>query len=324
MKKTATMKAVYLNDFGSEAVLQYGDLPRPEPQPGELLIRVRAAGVNPVDWKIREGWLKTRLPHQFPIIPGWDVAGEVAAVGPGARGFQRGDAVYAYARKPVVKDGCYAEYVTLPARQVAPKPKNLSFEEAASIPLAALTAWQSLFDAADLKKGQVVLIHAAAGGVGGFAVQLAKLHGALVLGTARAENHEYVRGLGAEDVIDYSATDFVEEVRRRYSRGVDVVLDAVGGETQVRSASVVKRGGTLVTILAPEPATESALKRRGAVLKYVFVAPNAAQLRKLTRLVEAGRFRTTLADVLPLSEAAEAQRRSRAGHTRGKLVLRVA
>lgn len=324
MKRTATMKAVYLDDFGPAEVLRFGELPRPTPAKGEVLIRVRAAGVNPVDWKIREGLLKTRLPHQFPIIPGWDVAGVVAEVGPGVRGFQKGDAVYAYARKPVIQDGCYAEYVALPARQVALKPRNLSFEEAAAIPLAALTAWQSLFDAAELKKGQTVLVHAAAGGVGGFAVQLAKNSGATVVGTARAENHEYLRELGADIAVDYTAGDFVAAIRERFPRGVDVVLDAVGGETQTRSAELVRRGGTLVTILAPEAATEAALRRRGANLRYVFVTPNAAQLRKLTALAEAGRLRVHLADMLPLSEAAEAQRRVQTGHTRGKIVLRVA
>jgi len=323
MKRTPMMKAVYHEDFGPVEVLQYGELPRPAPGRGEVLVRVRAAGVNPVDWKIREGLLKTRLPHQFPIIPGWDVAGVIAELGPGVGRLHKGDAIYAYARKPVIKDGCYAEYVTLPARQIAPKPESLSFEEAAGVPLAALTAWQALFDAADLRPGQVVLVQAAAGGVGSFAVQLAKHRGAIVIGTARAENHDYVRGLGADYVVDYTATEVGEEVRRWFPRGVDVALDAVGGATQVHTASLVRQGGTLVTILAPQAETEAVLKRRGARLAYVFVAPNAAQLRRLTTLVESGRLRVHLAATLPLSEAAEAQRRVQSGHTRGKIVLQV-
>lgn len=324
MKRTAMMKAVYHEDFGPADVLKYGDVPRPSPGRDEVLIRVRAAGVNPVDWKIREGLLKTRMPHQFPIIPGWDVAGVVAEVGPGVSGFRKGDAVYAYARKPVIKDGCYAEFVTLPARQIAPKPRSLSFEEAAAVPLAALTAWQALFDAAGLGKGQTVLVHAAAGGVGGYAVQLAKQRGAVVIGTARAENHDYLKELGADHTVDYTSGDVVEQIRTQFPRGVDVVLDAVGGETQIRSAELVRRGGTLVTILAPQAETETALRRRGAKLAYVFVAPNAAQLRKLSSLAESGRLRVHLAATLPLSEAAEAHRRIQGGHTRGKIVLRVA
>ncbi len=323
MKRTALMKAVYHEDFGPVDVLKYGDLPRPSPGKGEVLIRVRAAGVNPVDWKIREGLLKTRMPHQFPIIPGWDVAGVVAEVGPGVSGFRKGDAVYAYARKPVIKDGCYAEFVTLPARQIAPKPRSLSFEEAAAIPLAALTAWQALFDAAGLGKGQVVLVQAAAGGVGGYSVQLAKWRGAVVIGTARAENHEYLRELGVDHAVDYSVGDVVDQVRPLVPRGVDVVLDAMGGETQIRSAELVRRGGTLVTILAPQAETEKTLRRRGAKLAYVFVAPNAAQLRKLTALAERGDLRVRLAATLPLTEAAEAHRRIQSGHTRGKIVLQV-
>lgn len=323
MKRTATMNAIYHEDFGPVDVLKYGDVPRPLPGKGEVVIRVRAAGVNPVDWKIREGLLKARMPHQFPIIPGWDVAGVIAEVGAGVSGVRKGDAVYAYARKPVIKDGCYAEFVSLPARQIAPKPPSLSFEEAAAIPLAALTAWQALFDAAGLGPGQVVVVHAAAGGVGGFAVQLAKWRGAEVIGTARPENHEYLRDLGADHVVDYTAGDWRDQILSRFPRGVDVVLDAVGGETQVRSAEVLRRGGTLVTILAPQAETDAALRRRRAKLAYVFVAPNATQLRKLTALVERGRLRAHLAATLPLTDAAEAHRRSQGGHMRGKIVLQV-
>jgi NADPH2:quinone reductase len=312
------MKAVSIDTFGGEEVLQYRELEKPAPAKGEVLIRVKAAGVNPVDWKIREGLLKTRLPHQFPIILGWDVAGTIAALGPGCRRFKKGDAVYAYARKPIIKDGCYAEFVALPEKNVAAKPATLDFAQAASIPLAALTAWQSLFDAAGLKKGQTVLIHAAAGGVGGFAVQLAKGAGARVLATASAANHEYCRGLGADEVIDYTSVDFVEAVRSLAPKGVDVAYDTVGGEVQDRSIAVVRKGGTLVTILAPTPAAQQA---KGIRLRYVFVAPNAAQLKRLAALADAGRLRTHLAAVLPLAQAAEAHRMIRTGHTRGKIVL---
>lgn len=313
-----TMMAVSFDDFGSEDVLRYREHPIPEPGPGEILIKVRAAGVNPVDWKIREGLLKTRMPHQFPIIPGWDVAGTVAALGPKCRRFKKGDAVYAYARKPVIKDGCYAEYVVLPEKNVALKPETLSFAEAASIPLAALTAWQSLFDAADLQKGQTVLIHAAAGGVGGFAVQLAKWKGARVIGTASAANHDYVRSLGADEVIDYTQTDFVEAARALAPKGFDVVYDTVGEDVQIRSIPLVRKGGVLVTILAPKPEAQAAKQLR---LRYVFVAPNAAQLKRLATLADSGKLKTHISAEFPLEQAAEAQRRSKAGHTRGKMVL---
>lgn len=312
------MKAVSFDNFGGVEVLTYREHPKPTPGKGEVLIQVRAAGVNPVDWKIREGLLKTRLPHQFPIIPGWDVAGTVAAIGTGCRRFKKGAAVYAYARKPIIKDGCYAEFVVLPERNVADKPASLDFAQAASIPLAALTAWQSLFDAANLRKGQTVLIHAAAGGVGGFAVQLAKWKGARVLATASAPNHEYVRSLGADEVIDYTQTDFVEAVRALAPKGVDVAYDTVGDDVQVRTIATLRKGGSLVTILAPRPETQAA---RGIKLHYVFVAPNAAQLAKLARLADSGKLKTHLAAQFPLEQAAEAHRMIQTGHTRGKIVL---
>lgn len=312
------MKAVSFDDFGGVEVLKYREHPKPSPGKGEVLIRIRAAGVNPVDWKIREGLLKTRLPHQFPVIPGWDVAGTIAALGPGCRRFKKGEAVYAYARKPVIKDGCYAEFVVLPEKQVARKPATLNFVQAASIPLAALTAWQCLFDAADLQKGQTVLIHAGAGGVGGFAVQFAKWKGARVLATASAANHEYVRSLGADEVMDYTQTDFVEAVRAFAPKGVDVAYDTVGDDVQVRTVATVRKGGTLVSILAFRPETQAA---RGIQLRYVFVSPNAVQLAKLARLADSGKLKTHIAAQLPLEQAAEAHRMIRTGHTRGKIVL---
>lgn len=313
------MRAVYIDNFGSRDALCVGIRPDPVPARGEVLIRVKAAGVNPVDVKIREGLRKDKLPHQFPIIPGWDVAGEVAGCGPGVRRFRTGDAVYAYARKPVVKDGAYAEYVTLPERQVAEKPASLSFAEAASIPLAALTAYQSLFIAGRLGRGQTVLVHAAAGGVGGFAVQLAKLRRARVIATASAPNHDYVRCLGADSVIDYTREDFVQAVRRAHPQGIDLAFDTVGGDVQVRSADVLRPGGVLVSLLAYQD--EAALQQKGVVTRYVFVAPHAGQLRRLAAWFDRGRMRTHLAAVLPLDRAAEAHAMIESRHTRGKIVL---
>jgi len=238
------MKAIAINEFGGLDKLQLMDLPVPEIRPGEILVKVSAAGVNPVDWKIREGYLKDLFSHQFPVILGWDAAGVVQGVGNGV-----GDEIFAYCRKPIVHGGAYAEYILLEEEHAAIKPKNITFEEAASIPLAALTAYQSLFDAAKLQPGETILIHAAAGGVGGFGVQLAKDHGAVVWATASGRNKKYVQDLGASQVVDYSQTNFGDEVFSKYPHGVDVVFDCVGGEVLQKSAEIVKQGGRLITIV---------------------------------------------------------------------------
>jgi len=312
------MKAIAIMDFGGRNRLQLMELPRPEAGAGEVLIKVHAAGVNPVDWKIREGLLRTRLPHQFPVILGWDAAGVVET---GGKKFRPGDEVYAYCRKPIVQHGAYADYIAVPESSVALKPRKFSFLEAAAVPLAALTAYQALFDAAGLKRGQTVLIHAAAGGVGGFAVQLAKERGARVLATASAAKHDYVRGLGADEVVDYQGVDFRKAIRKLCPDGVDVVFDTVGGAVQTRSAEVVKRGGVLVSILAF--ADTAAIEKRGVRPEYVFVCPNGKQLAKLTELAEAGRLRTRVEQVFPLKDAAKAHALIEAGHSTGKIVLRI-
>lgn len=315
------MRAVVIHQFGGRDQLQVTDVPAPVPGRRELLIRVKAAGVNPVDAKIREGYLRARLPHQFPIIPGWDVAGVVESLGPGVRRFNVGDEVYAYARKPVVKDGTYAEYIVLPENVVALKPASLDFAHAAAVPLAALTAWQSLFEAAQLKRGQTVLIHAAAGGVGGYAVQLARWKGAGVIATASAAKRDYVRSLGAQQVIDYRNEDFVTAARRFVRGGLDVVFDTVGGEVQQRSAEVIGAGGVLVSILAFKD--EAAIRSRGVEPKYVFVRPHAVQLRRLAGLIDRKKLAVTLSARLPLSEAVRAHELIESGHTRGKIALEV-
>ena len=315
------MRAVAIQQFGGRETLQVMELPVPSVGSHDVLIQVRAAGVNPVDWKIREGWLREMFPHVFPVIPGWDVAGIVTEVGPQATRVAVGDHVYAYCRAPTIQWGAYAEYLVLPHEQVCRKPRTLSFEEAASIPLAALTAYQSLFDAARLREGETVLIHAAAGGVGGFAVQLAKHAGATVIGTARPSNHDYLRELGVDRVIDYTSRDFREAVRAWYPDGLDVVYDCAGGPVLEHSAEVLKTTGRLVTIT--DRAQAAALKARGLHAAFVFVEPNAAQLETLTALIEQGALNTLLAGVLPLDEAAKAHERLEAGHGKGKLVLTV-
>ncbi len=313
------MKAIAINEFGGRDTPQFMDLPVPEIKPGEILVRVKAAGVNPVDWKIREGYIKDLFPYEFPIILGWDAAGIVEQAGEEVTRFKEGDEIFAYCRKPVVQGGAYAEYIALEEEHAAIKPKNTSFEEAASIPLAALTAYQSLFDAAKLQSGEIVLIHAAAGGVGGFGVQLAKDRGAMVWGTASGSNREYVQDLGADRVVDYTQVDFREAVRTEYPDGVDVVFDCVGGEVLQKSTDIVRKGGRLISIVA-DPA---GLGRTDIHSDFVFVAPNSSQLTELARMVEQERLKTHLSEVLPfgLEEAKKAHELSESGRTRGKMVL---
>jgi NADPH2:quinone reductase len=313
------MKAIAINEFGGRDVLQLLDLPVPEIKPGEILVKVKAAGVNPVDWKIREGYIKDLFPYEFPIILGWDAAGIVEQAGPEVTGFREGDEIFAYCRKPTVQGGAYAEYIVLEEEHLAIKPKNISFEEAASIPLAALTAYQSLFDAAKISPGETVLIHAAAGGVGGFGVQLAKDHEAVVWGTASARNTEYVQDLGAARVVDYNQGDFCDSVRSEYPDGVDVVFDCVGGEVLPKSAEIIKHGGRLISIV-DDP---SGLARSDIHKEFVFVAPNNTQLTKLAGMVEQGRLKTHLSEVFPfgLEDAKRAHEISESMHTRGKMVL---
>jgi len=313
------MKAIAINEFGGRDKLQLIDLPVPEVVEGEILVQVKAAGVNPVDWKIREGYLKDLFSHQFPVILGWDAAGLVEGVGNGVTRFKSGDEIFAYCRKPIIQGGAYGEYILLKEEHAAIKPKNISFEEAASIPLAALTAYQSLFDAANLQPGETILIHAAAGGVGGFGVQLARGHGAVVWATASSRNKAYVQDLGASQVVDYTQENFGKAILSQYPAGVDVVFDCVGGEVLEKSAEIVKEGGHLISIV-DDP---TGLARDDIHKEFVFVAPNSTQLTELARMVEQGRLKTYLSQVFPfgLEEARKAHELSESGHTRGKMVL---
>lgn len=306
-----TMKAVRIHEYGGPEVLRYEEAPRPIVGVGEVLVKVRAAGVNPVDWKIREGWLQSMTNYELPIILGNDVAGEVAGVGEGVDNWQIGDAVFAM---PGLRLGAFAEYIKLPAEAWAHKPKTLDFAHAAALPVATLTAWQALFEHGNLQSGQRILIHAAAGGVGTFAVQFAHWKGATVIGTASARNRDYVLGLGAQEVIDYTSQRF-EDVADNF----DMVLDCAGGKTQERSFGVLKPGGILVSIVSA-PDEEKA--RQHHVRTAVFMArPDAAQLEEIAALIDAGTVQVPLAETLPLSEARQALIDSETRHTRGKIVL---
>jgi len=309
-----TMQAVRIHRYGGPEVLSYEEAPLPQPAAGEVRVKVHAAGVNPVDWKIREGWRKDRLNHTLPLILGWDVSGEVDAVSSDVTRFKIGDQVFS--RPALSRDGAYAQYIVIRDSELAFKPRSVDHVHAAGVPLAALTAWQALFDAARLEPGQTVLVHAAAGGVGSFAVQLAKWIGARVIGTASARNREFVLGLGADEVVDYRTTPFEQAVR-----DVDVVFDTLGGEIQRRSWQVLKPGGVLVSILeAPSDAEARAHQARGA---YVFVQPNALQLAEIASLVDNGTLHVPVETVLPLTKVREAHELSQSGHARGKIVLTV-
>lgn len=308
-----TMKAVVLHEFGGPEKLKYEDVPRPRAEAGQVLVRVRAAGVNPVDWKIRDGGMRGRI--KLPMTMGFDVAGVVEEVGEGVKDFKKGDEVYSYLG--VGPGGGYAEFAAIPAKDVAKKPAKADMKQAGAAPLAALTAWQALFEQAKLEKGQTVLIHGAAGGVGHFAVQFAAWKGATVIATASAENAEFVKGLGAATVIDYKAQKF-EDV----AKDVDVVFDMIGGETLQRSYGVLKEGGYLVSIVAaPDRETLEKKHAKGSVF---LVRPEGKQLAEIATLIDEGKVKVDVSAEYPLKEAGKAQEKSKSGGSgRGKIVLTV-
>ncbi|GGO82780.1 NADP-dependent oxidoreductase [Wenjunlia tyrosinilytica] len=307
------MKAIAYRTYGGPEVLEYVDLPDPRVGPDSVLIRVKAAAVNPVDWKAQAGYLDSALQAVFPVVPGWDVSGVVEQVGASVAEFAPGDEVIAYVREDFLSRGTYAELVAAPIRTVARKPRNLSFAEAAGLPLAGLTAYQALLKSLEVRGGETVLVHAAAGGVGSMAVQIARAVGARVIGTASERNHEYLRSLGAEPVA--YGDGLVGRVRASAPEGVDAVLDLVGGDALKASPELLAPGGRLASI-----ADGSVLAMGGA---YVFVRPDPQDLEALTELVERGELKVELAATFPLEQAAEAQRLNAAGHTRGKIALLV-
>ena len=313
MTDQATMRAVNQTSLGEPEVLAVVDVPRPTPRTNEVLVRVEATSVNPTDWKHRAngGFL-----GEPPFVLGWDLSGVVEEVGIGVARFAPGDQVFGMLSYPF-GHGAHAEYVAAPAAWFAPKPEALDHVQAAALPLVSLTAWQALVENADLQPGQRVLIHAAAGGVGHVAVQIAKARGAHVIGTASAGKHDFLRELGADELIDYRETDFAEAVS-----DVDVVLDTIGGETSLRSLRTLRPGGILVSIL---PVGSDDLYRQADTLGVravrMLVDSSRHNLASITELVEQGTLRATIADVFPLEQAAEAHRRGETGRTTGKMVL---
>jgi len=312
---TPTMKAVVIHEYGGPEVLKYEDIPRPEPKDDELLIRVIAAGVNPVDGMIRSGMFAKEGNRAFPIILGGDVAGVVEKVGSKITKFKSGDPVFAYVS--LDNSGGYAQYALVTEREAAPKPKSLTYVEAAAVPVVAMTAWQALVDTAKLSAGQTVLIHGGSGGVGSFAIQIAKARGAKVIATASTANQDFLKQLGADVAIDYTKQKF-EDV----AKDVDVVLDSIGRDTLARSYAVVKKGGIIVSLVARPK--ESELEKHGIRGTALNAEPNSGELAEIGRLIDDKKIKVIVSQTFPLSEAMKAQEQVATGHTRGKVVLKVA
>jgi len=308
------MKAVRTHGRGGPAQLFYETAPVPKLAPGDALVRVYATGITPAELTWDASYRNPDGSARIPGTPGHEVSGIVAALTPEAAGIAIGDAVYGLTDFP--RDGAAAEYVAVPAANLAPKPRSLDYSRAAAVPLSALTAWQALFDHGRLEAGRRVLIHGAAGGVGTFAVQLARWRGAQVIVTASPRNAEFLRKLGADQVIDYTAVRFEEWVR-----DADLVLDTVGGNTLDRSWGVLHRGGTLVSIV--EPVSENKPGELGVRGIFFIVEPNRGELTEITRLIDAGTLKPVVAEIVPLARAREAFERGAGGHTRGKIVLKV-
>ena len=308
------MKAVSINGYGGLDVLNYGERPMPKLNHDDVLIRVHAAAINPVDAAIRQGYMAEYISPSFPLILGFDVSGTIEAVGPDASGFKIGDEVFS--RSDINRDGAYAEFVAVPAAQVVRKPRSIDHIHAAGVPHASLTAWTALIGVGNLSAGQTVLIHGAAGGVGHMAVQIAKGRGARVIGTASGFNQDFLLGLGVDEFVDYTTTRF-EDV----AQGVDLVFDTIGGDTQERSWSTLKPGGMLVSVV--QPPSEERARALGVQASMAGANPNPAVLAEFAGMIDAGKIRPYVSKVLPLSEARQAHEMISARHTRGKIVLQV-
>lgn len=309
-----TMKAVRIHNYGDVNVLSYEDAPIPEIGPEEVLIKVHAAGVNPIDWKIRQGYSKDFLSHHNPAILGWDVAGTITEVGMLVSCFKPGDLVFS--NPTPARNGGYAEYIAVHSFEVAHAPQRISLTEAAGVPLASQTAWTALFEKANLKSGQKVLIHAASGGVGTFAVQLAKIAGAYVIGTCSQKHIELVKSLGADEVIDYHTKDFSNKLK-----DIDVVLDTIGGETQSRSFKVLKKGGVLVSTVGvanPDEADQYGVK----AIPFMLIT-SGSRLQEIAGLIDKGALKVIIDRTFPLSEVKQAHELSESHHAKGKIILTV-
>jgi len=308
------MKAVRIHQYGGREVLSLDEIPVPDIAPDEVLVRVVAASINPVDWKVRAGYLAQMMPHQMPLTLGWDVSGAVAAVGSQVTQWQVGDAVYS--RPDLARNGTYAEFVAIRAGECARKPRTISHVEAASLPLAGITAWEAMMDTARVRAGQRVLVHAGSGGVGSLAIQLLKAAGATVVATASGRNRALVESLGVDQFVDYTTTTLLEAVEP-----VDAVFDTMGGEVQEASWSLLKPGGIQVSIISPPDEARAAAM--GVRAGFVFIGPNAPVLDKLAGMVDGGRLRPIVGAEFALEDIAQAHALSESGRAVGKIVLYV-
>ncbi|SET47900.1 2-desacetyl-2-hydroxyethyl bacteriochlorophyllide A dehydrogenase [Salinibacillus kushneri] len=308
------MKAVVIEEYGGIEQLKEKELPKPEIGEHQVLVEIYATSINPIDWKVREGYLKEGLPFQFPIILGWDAAGVITKTGSKVTDFKIGDEVYA--RPATTERGTYAEYVVVDDHLLAQKPNNLDFKEAASVPLTALTAWQCLVDFSHIKEGDKVLIHAGSGGVGSFAIQIAKHFGAYVASTASEKNEALLKELGVDEFINYKEQKF-EEILHDY----DIIVDTLGGDILDKSFQVLKDGGKLVSI-AGNPDKEKATARN-IETSFLWLEPNGEQLDKLRKLIEAGKVKPIVGHELPFSEEGikKAHQLSETHHAQGKIVI---
>jgi len=310
------MKAIVINEYGDRSQLKEIEFPTPMPKDNEVLIEIHATSINPIDWKLREGYLQEGVPLPFPIILGWDAAGIVKEVGSKVEKFAVGDRVFT--RPPLTERGTYAEYIAVDEAVVASIPQNISFVEAAAVPLVGLTTWQSLVDFAEIKKGDQVLIHAGAGGVGNVAIQIAKAKGAKVIATGSAKNQDVIKQLGADHVIDYKTTKLTDVLS-----DVDIVFDTVGGEAQEESLDVLKPGGVLVSIV--QPANEEKAKQKNIKTGVVFMQPDGEELAQIADLMKNGELKPLIGEILPFSEEdlRKAHEISESNHAKGKIVIEI-
>lgn len=311
------MKAIIIEQYGDANQLkEKDDIPVPEIKDNQVLVEMHATSINPIDWKLREGYLQEGVPFEFPIILGWDAAGVIKQVGKNVTSFQVGDEIFA--RPALTPNGTYAAYTAVDEKLLAMKPKNISFEEAAAVPLAGLTAWQCLVNFSEIKKGDRVLIHAGSGGVGSMAIQIAKSFGAYVASTASGENETFLKELGVDQFINYKEEDF-EDVLQDY----DIVVDTLGGEILNKSFHVLKESGRLVSI-AGQP-DEKLAKQKGVKAGFLWLEPDGGELSELGKLMEDGKLKSYIGHTFPLTENGlkEAHRLSETHHAKGKIVIQI-
>ena len=317
------MKAIFYEQHGTAEVLQVGERPTPEPQDNEVLVEVVATSVNPIDRRLRSGELQEYITRTFPVVPGWDLSGRIVKVGAKVTDWKVGDEVLGLAFTWSIQHGSYAEYCPIDTASITQKPASISFEQAAALPLVSLTAWQALSEFGQLKAGQSVFIQAGAGGVGSVAIPMAKHLGAKVYTTTSAKNHDYVKSLGADMIIDYNAEDYESALRQQEPNGVDLVLEALLGNGTAEAAIRLAKDGGRVAYMNNEPPEMDEIELRNIKAEFLHHRPDGAMLRELVDLYQSGKISLPKVQIRPLEEAMDAHLESEKGHTQGKIVLRV-